>query len=93
VTQTTLTLTEVAKRCGVSLPTVTKWVGGIRVGSRTVRLECEVIGTRCRVTEEQLQKFREDCRAAKFGQPEPVAESNTSRRRRAMAAARAFGLG
>jgi transposase len=88
-----MTLSEVAKRCDVCLATVSKWVGGIRVGSDTVKLECEVVGTRCRVTESQLAKFKSECHRAKFGDgPPPRQESQKQRAARSRRALAAAGL-
>lgn len=67
-----MSIAEVARRCDVSHETARAWPAGIRVGGTIVRLECEVVGTRCRVTEEQLAKFKADCHEAKFGRPPEV---------------------
>ena len=62
------TLPGVAKVCGVSVGTAHKWVRGIVINGVSVRLECDVIGTRCKVTDEQIVKFKAECRAAKLGE-------------------------
>ena len=62
-----MSLPQVARLRRVSVGTVHNWIRGVRVGGQIVRLDCDVIGTRCKVTEEQLAKFQADCRTAKFG--------------------------
>lgn len=66
---TGFSLPKIAQRCDVSIGTIHNWIRGVRVGGQVVRLHCNVIGTRCKVTEEQLAKFQADCRLAKFGDP------------------------
>jgi transposase len=77
-----MSLAEVGRRCGRSTATVMKWPGGIRVGGTIVKLECEVVGSRCLVTEEQLEKFKRDCHIAKFGEPPTETKSQADKRDR-----------
>ena len=63
-----MSLPQVARLRRVSVGTVHNWIRGVRVGGQIVRLDCDVIGTRCKVTEEQLAKFKAECRAAKLGE-------------------------
>ncbi|QEL14045.1 hypothetical protein [Limnoglobus roseus] len=81
-----MSLAEVARRCGVALMTARSWPKGIRVGGQIVRMECYVIGTRCKVSEEQLLQFQANCHKAMFGDAPPMQETPSQEQRRIQAA-------
>lgn len=84
-----LTRQDIAAECRVSAPQVSRWMspGGIRVGAVRVSLHpTVVVGSRVLVSRADLDAFKAACRAAKFGDDRPRAETPTAEARRGAAA-------